>query len=46
METMFTNDKCVVVWEDNKPVYMASNSYCRVSNEGVKRWSRQEREYL
>ena len=46
METMFTDDKCVTVWRDNKPVYTASNSYSGVSSERVRRWNRQEREYI
>jgi hypothetical protein len=43
---MFTDDKCVTVWRDNKPVYTASNSYSGVSSERVRRWNRQEREYI
>ena len=46
MEIKFSGDSCVTVWKDNKPVYVASNSYSNSPLSRSRRWNRVEKKYM
>ena len=45
-DVLYNNDVTLVVWKDNKPVYMASNKHGAETNSTCRRFSRADKKHI